>query len=134
MYTGTESITQKENSKKAFTEGDAQVLIMSLRSGAGLDGLQGVAKTLCFGELDWSPGVHEQCIGRVHRDGQPGAVMAYFMVSDEGADPMIAEVLGLKRRQIEGVRTPQGELIERLAVDGDYIRRMAERYLTQRAA
>jgi hypothetical protein len=64
MYTGTESPVQKEKSKQAFVEGDAQVLIMSLRSGAGLDGLQHVTKTVIFGELDWSPGVHEQCIAR----------------------------------------------------------------------
>ena len=132
LYTGTESPTQKEKSKQEFVEGDSQALLMSLRSGAGLDGLQFVTKTVVFGELDWSPGVHEQCIGRVHRDGQPSPVMAYFMVSDEGADPVIAEVLGIKRNQIEGVREPKRELVEKLSVDGDHIRRLAESYVTRK--
>ncbi len=62
MYTGTESAAEKEKNKRAFIEGDCKVLLMSLRSGAGLDGLQHVARTCVFGELDWSPGVHEQCL------------------------------------------------------------------------
>ena len=84
MYTGEESVCQKEAAKAAFISGDAKVLIMSLRSGAGLDGLQGSCRILCFAELDWSPGVHEQAIGRVWRDGQENSVSAYFMVSTEG--------------------------------------------------
>lgn len=70
LYTGTESANQKDAALQAFIRGDAKVLIMSLRSGAGVDGLQGMCRTVVFGELDWSPGVHEQCVGRVHRDGQ----------------------------------------------------------------
>src|SRR5579884_3848269 len=43
---------------------------MSLRSGAGLDGLQEDCTVGVFGELDWSPEQHRQCIGRLDRDGQ----------------------------------------------------------------
>ncbi len=78
LYTGSESSTQKEAARTAFVEGDARILVMSLRSGAGLDGLQGVCDTGVFGELDWSPGVHDQCGGRIHRDGQPNPVFLYF--------------------------------------------------------
>lgn len=69
LYTGSESANQKSTSIGDFVEGRSKLLIMSLRSGAGVDGLQGYCNTVVFGELDWSPGVHEQCIGRVHRDG-----------------------------------------------------------------
>ncbi len=62
MYTGSESAIAKDKSKDTFVNGDSQVLIISLRSGAGLDGLQYATKTVVFGELDWSPGVHEQCL------------------------------------------------------------------------
>ncbi|HEX8747429.1 MAG TPA: hypothetical protein VF717_09525, partial [Pyrinomonadaceae bacterium] len=44
--------------------------------------------------------------------------------------PVIAEVLGIKRHQIEGVREPNADLVEKLAVDGDHIRRLAETYLS----
>lgn len=132
MYSGSESANQKEASKNAFVSGDAKVMLMSLRSGAGLDGLQAVCRTPVIGELDWAPAVHEQFIGRFHRDGQKDPVVAYFMISDAGADPIIVDVLGLKRGQLEGVRDPNAEIIENLEVDGDRIKKLAAGYLSQR--
>ncbi|UDM18874.1 DEAD/DEAH box helicase [Vogesella sp. XCS3] len=131
LYTGTESPKEKEAAKLAFTEGDCRLLIISLRSGAGLDGLQHHCRTVVFGELDWSPGVHEQCIGRVDRDEQTEAVMAYFLIAEEGSDPIIADVLGLKRNQIEAVRDPNAELIEKLEVETGNVKRLAESYLNK---
>jgi hypothetical protein len=61
---------------------------MSLRAGSGLDGLQQVCKVGVFGELDWSPGIHDQCEGRYHRDGQTEPSVSYFLVSDVGSDPV----------------------------------------------
>jgi superfamily II DNA or RNA helicase len=111
MYTGSESPTQKEKALKAFTDGDSRVLIMSLRSGAGVDGLQHVCSLGVFGELDWSPAIHDQCIGRLARDGQEAAVAAYFLVSDQGSDPVVSEVLELKRQQSEAIRDPDQALL-----------------------
>jgi SNF2 family DNA or RNA helicase len=131
MYTGEESTTQKEAAKHAFTDGDAKVLIMSLRSGAGLDGLQGSCNIVCFGELDWSPGVHEQAIGRIWRDGQENQVNVYFMVSDEGSDPFMVEVNGVKEQQIKGIRDPDAEMVQKLQVDPDRVKELARRYLNR---
>jgi SNF2 family DNA or RNA helicase len=133
FYTGTESPPQKAEAVRRFLAGETPVLVMSLRSGAGVDGLQGFCRTAVFGELDWSPGVHEQGVGRVYRDGQPEKVIAYFLVSESGSDPVVADVLGLKLQQIEGIRDPGGALIEKLEVDGNHIRRLAESYLNGRA-
>lgn len=132
MYTGSESANQKDESKRRFIEGDAQVLLMSLRSGAGLDGLQGHCRTVVFGELDWSPAVHEQAIGRVHRDGQPEPVSAFFLVANGGSDTVIADTLQLKAAQIEGIRNPTQDLVEKLQGDGDNVRRLAEAVLARR--
>ena len=129
LYTGTESPKQKQAAKEAFLKGDAKVLLMSLRAGAGLDGLQDCCATVVFGELDWSPGVHEQCIGRVHRDGQTEPVMAYFLISNEGSDPIVAEVLGVKREQIEGVRNPGEHLVERRDIGENQLRALAQAFL-----
>lgn len=129
LYTGSETPKEKEHSKESFLAGETKVLILSLRSGAGLDGLQRAASTVVFGELDWSPGVHEQCIGRVFRDGQESPVMAYFLLAEEGSDPVVADVLGIKKGQIEGVRDPESDPIEDLSIDPDRIKRMAENYL-----
>jgi SNF2 family DNA or RNA helicase len=102
---------------------------MSLRSGAGLDGLQDVCNTIVFGELDWSPGVHEQCTGRVYRDGQEHGSVAYYLVSEDGSDPIVADVLGLKKQQIEGIKDPDQELVEKLEVDPDHVKKLAKHIL-----
>lgn len=129
FYTGQESPAAKDAARTAMVKGEIDVLILSLRSGAGLDGLQEPCSTIVFGELDWSPGVIEQCIGRLQRDGQTGNVTAYFLVSDSGADPIMAETLGLKREQVDGIRDPDGALIEELTRSEDSIKRLAEKYL-----
>ncbi len=133
MYTGSETAAEKIQAKEQFVKGASRILVLSLRSGAGLEGLQEAASSIVFGELDWSPGVHEQCIGRVHRDGQSRSVAAYFLVAEDGADPVIAETLGLKREQIEGIRNPHQDLIERLDSSGDRMKKLAEHYLQSRA-
>lgn len=62
-YTGSESPAKKRDSAERFIKGDTQLLMISLRAGSGLDGLQySGCRTVVFGELDWSPGVHEQCL------------------------------------------------------------------------
>lgn len=134
MYTGSESASQKAKAREAFVNGEANILIMSLRSGAGLDGLQHRGRTVVFGELDWSPAVHHQASGRVHRDGQQNGVVAYYMISDSGSDPIVADVLGVKKAQIEGVIDPDGALIEKLETDANRIKRLAEQYLGRNAA
>lgn len=106
MYTGIESPNKKHESAQAFLDGRTNLLIMSLRAGAGLDGLQARCRTAVFGELDWAPGVHDQCIGRLHRDGQDGSVLAYYLVAESGSDPVVAEVLQLKRSQSVPINTP----------------------------
>jgi hypothetical protein len=54
--------------------------------------------------------------------------LAYFLVSEEGSDPVIADVLGLKKAQIEGVRDPNASLIEEES-SHDGIRKLAETIL-----
>lgn len=129
MYTGSESPSQKQAAVDAFVNGDSKVMIVSLRSGAGLDGLQHAASVAVFGELDWSPGVHEQCVGRIYRDGQPNPVQAFYLITEDGSDPFIAEILGLKRNQAEGL-TGKTELRQAASADG--IKSMAKQYLSKR--
>lgn len=132
LYTGSESAAQKDEAVRQFLSGESRVLMMSLRSGAGVDGLQGYARIAVFGELDWSPGVHEQCMGRLHRDGQEDHCAAYFLLSDSGADPIMAEVLGVKREQIENVRNPDTALAERIETGEGHLRRLAREFLAKR--
>lgn len=66
-YTGEQSVSQKDEALVRFKAGPevygrARVLLLSLRAGAGIDGLQFVCRTGVFAELDWSPKVMEQCL------------------------------------------------------------------------
>lgn len=129
LYTGTESPAQKARSIDEFTNGDARILMMSLRSGAGLDGLQNVASVIVFGEIDWTPGIHEQAVGRVHRPGQKKPVVAYFCKSDEGADPFMSEVVNAKAIQADMLMNPDGDDLIVDVDTTDVIARMAAKAL-----
>lgn len=131
-YTGNESPTQKTKELQRFLRGETKILIMSLRAGSGQDGLQHVASNVVFGELDWSPGVLEQCVGRVDRDGQTKPVFAYYLISEDGSDPVMVDILGLKRSQIESIRDPNGNLVEALEVDPEHVKKLAQAYLNKK--
>ena len=120
MITGSETPTQKDDAVRDFCrEGGARVLIASRRSGAGIDGLQHVCSTVVFGELDWSPKVHDQCVMRVDRDGQTEPVQAFFCASEIGADPIMVEVNGAKRNNSEPVIDPDDARARREEAAGD---------------
>lgn len=108
LYTGSESPAKKAESVQKFIAGESLIFIMSLRSGPGLDGLQKVCSTAVFGELDWSPKVHDQCIARVDRPGQAdhNPVNAIFLVSEYGSDPEIIKLLAIKSSQSHQIVDP----------------------------
>ena len=103
-------------------------MIISLRSGIGLDGLQGVCSYVVLGELDWSEAVHEQVIGRLYRSCQQRQVTAVYLVSDSGSDPIVVDILGLKKSQFQGIFNPTGSE-ENTEYDDSIIKEFAKRYL-----
>lgn len=130
MYTGSENDKQKAESVRRFTEGDTNVFILSLRSGVGLDGLQYKCSTVLLGELDWSPKVHEQIIGRLDREGQQEQITVVYLNTDEGSDPPMVEVLGIKASQATGIVDP-GRQFEAKHTDKSRIQALATQYLSK---
>lgn len=113
FYTGSESTVAKAKAVEDFcNQPEGAVLILSLRSGAGLDGLQFHSDTVVIGELDWSPQVHEQFIGRVARDGQPNPVTVIYPITEAGSDPTVAAVNGVKFEQGLGITDPSLDAAE----------------------
>lgn len=131
LYTGTESPKQKEESKRAFIAGETNLFIISNRSGIGLDGLQHHCNTVVVGELDWSPKVHDQLIGRVDRDGQENQVTAYFPVCEFGSDPVIIDILGLKSSQAHGIMNPLDMVADQYS-DESRMKKLAESFLNKK--
>lgn len=128
MYTGSESIAGKGENLGAFLDGETDILLMSLRSGAGTDGIQHRASIAVVGELDWSPGVHDQFFGRVDRDGQTKPVTGYFLTSTDGSDPPMMEVNGLKAAEASGIHDP-GLGVHPVNRDGSHLQALVQRYL-----
>ncbi|ADJ22994.1 DEAD-like helicase [Hyphomicrobium denitrificans ATCC 51888] len=128
FYTGTETPRQKKKSVQMFCEGHSNLFILSLRSGAGLNGLQHRCRTIVFGELDWSPKVHEQCTGRLDRPGQEQQVDEIYLHADGGSDPSMIGVLALKSSQSQGIVDPFSAPRDQIS-DVSRIRELAELYL-----
>jgi SNF2 family DNA or RNA helicase len=131
LYTGSESSTQKEKTKETFLKGESRVMIISNRSGAGLDELQHRCSTLIIGELDWSPKVHEQLEQRLDRDGQKNPVMILYPVSDGGSDPVLMDLCGLKNSQADGIMEPDGKKDIGYGSDESRIKKLVEYYLSK---
>lgn len=131
MYTGTESRAAKRRAKEDFVSGKSPLMLISLRSGAGLDGLQHQCRDVVIGELDWSPMIHKQLIGRLRRNGQIHQVNAHFMIANGGSDPLMVEVLGLKSSQSQGIMDPFLAPQETLN-DESRMKRLAELVLARR--
>jgi hypothetical protein len=53
----------------------------------------------------------------------------YYLLSEEGSDPVIADILGIKRGQLDGIRDPNAELVIKSQADPERIKRLAEDYL-----
>lgn len=131
LYTGSETSAAKNRTKRAFIEGDTNLMVLSLRSGAGLDGLQRRGSTVVFGELDWSPQVHKQVIGRLRRPGQTRQVDAIYLHSNFGSDPPMIELLGVKANQARGIVDPLAG-VETVHSDESRIQALARQFLDRR--
>jgi len=131
-YTGSETPKGKNNSKEKFVNGETNLLIMSLRSGTGLDGLQYRCSHIVKGELDHSPKVHDQLIGRIDRPGQKNKVTCTYLVSDDGSDPVFIDRLALRASQSHGIMDPMLDMPEQHS-DDSRIKQMAQRVLERTA-
>ena len=73
----------------------------------------------------------EQCTGRVDRDGQKRPVFQYVLLADMGSDPVVSDVLGLKRSQLDHVIDPDAKTFSKLEIDPDHVKKLAASYLAQ---
>lgn len=128
MYTGSESDVQKRRSLTEFKAGRSPLLIISLRSGDGIDGLQYLCNHIVYGELDWSPKVHDQIAARLDRPGQKQQVTAHFIVTDWGSDPPIIDLLALKSSQAHNIVDPLKAVGEQFTDEGR-IKKLAKAFL-----
>ena len=69
LYIGEQSTIEREQSKRAFINGDVDVLIASRTIGTGVDGLQNVCNRMVLLTLPWTDSEYTQLKGRIYRQG-----------------------------------------------------------------
>lgn len=133
QYTGSETNAGKARNVERFCEGRSRIMFISLRSGAGLDGLQHHCQDAVFGELDWSPKVHYQLLGRLRRPGQLETVNGHYLHCDGGSDPVLMSMLGVKDDQSRGIMSP-GQGPQKKTNEMSRIKLLAQHVLESRGA
>jgi len=61
------------------------------------------ASVVVMGEIDWTPGMNEQAIDRLHRIGQKSAVTAQYMVIENSLDARILKRMTAKKTAQEAI-------------------------------
>lgn len=92
----------KQQAVDDFQNGYSDVFIGQLQAaGAGITLTR--AADAVFYELDWLPGVNEQCCDRLHRISQKNAVNLYFPISQNEFDLKIIKEMIRKQKAIDKV-------------------------------
>lgn len=106
LYGGM-SVEDKQKSIDSFVHNPSTRIIVcqTVAGGTGVDGLQGVCNHVVFVELDWSPGVMDQAIDRLHRIGQKNTLFIYYLAVPNSMDTDMDRVLELKRNVINQLIT-----------------------------
>ena len=97
FFTGAESQKERERAIVEFHDDPSHaVLFLSDAGGVGLN-LQRAASACINLELPWNPAVLEQRIGRIYRIGQKLPIDVFNLVSEEGIESRIAELVEKKK-------------------------------------
>ncbi len=104
MITTQTSRDKAEEIKAKFRQPDStdRILILgTLASGEGLDGLQDACNTLIMMERQWNPPNEEQAEKRLHRIGQKQLVTAIYPIAVGTVDEMFTELVEKKRQTLK---------------------------------
>lgn len=101
VVTGRQTAEEKAEAVNNFMEGNSNLIILNLRTTAGLN-LQR-ARAVVFGELDWSPAVHTQAEDRAHRIGTKDSVLSYYLYNIDTFDREVVKVLQQKKGEFDKI-------------------------------
>lgn len=106
MYDGDMSQKDRDAVKASFIAGDLDVLIGTYGSmREGVDGLQHRTNQVVLIDLLWVPGLVDQAVGRVRRDGQERKVQVYVLACEGTID---MTVLRANLRKVNVVKAIRG--------------------------
>ena len=94
-----------------FQSGDARVFVGQTVAASTAITLHanGACQDVVFVSADWVPSNNTQAVGRVHRKGQPGAVMARFLHLSNSIDEAVTRALSHKARMLGEIFGDRGD-------------------------
>ena len=93
----------RQSKIKSFSDSNTPVMILStLASGEGLDGLQHLCSDMIMLERQWNPANEEQTEGRLARIGQTKPVNFIYMIVSGTIDEYFTELVEQKRSIVAG--------------------------------
>ncbi|WP_165251705.1 SNF2-related protein [Paludisphaera soli] len=111
FFTGAEDSRKRTRNVEEFHDDPAfRILFATDAGGVGLN-LQRAANGVVNLELPWNPAVLEQRIGRIHRMGQESPIDVYNLVSEQGIESRIADLVGSKQALFKGLFDGESDVI-----------------------
>jgi len=100
-YTGDTKDNMRTKYKEAFSRGDVQVFLSTIKSGGtGVDSLQTNCHNMVFIDRDWSPMVNDQAEARLWRGGQKHPVQIFTLVARNTVDFPRRAIVELKKKNV----------------------------------
>jgi hypothetical protein len=103
FFTGAEAGGRRtQNIVELHDDPNTRVMFLTDAGGVGLN-LQRAASGCINLELPWNPAVLEQRISRIYRIGQKQPIDVYNLVTEEGIESRIADLIGTKKALFTGL-------------------------------
>jgi SNF2 family DNA or RNA helicase len=98
----TGATRKREEAIESFTQGDAEVFLISLKAGGvGLNLVE--ADTVIHYDPWWNPAVENQATDRAYRIGQDKAVFVYKLIVENSIEEQIVKLQEKKQSLQEGI-------------------------------
>jgi len=108
----TGSSTKRDKIIDKFTNGEADIFLISLKAGGvGLNLIE--ADTVIHYDPWWNPAVENQATDRAHRIGQKKAVFVYKLIVENSIEQKIIELQKKKKVLQDGIYDKDGKLEEK---------------------
>jgi SWI/SNF-related matrix-associated actin-dependent regulator 1 of chromatin subfamily A len=102
IESGTSMQRGEEIKQEFISNPTKRILVLgTLASGEGLDGLQGSCSKMIILERQWNPANEEQAEKRLHRIGQKNPVEVEYMIAVGTIDEMFTELVERKRQVVK---------------------------------